>query len=89
MTKGQIQTVEALIELAKGNNDLAVTLQTKAADLEDQIGKSPVTPGHVLPARELLGDVYRQLSRSDEAATAYRASLALYPNRARSLAALN
>ena len=89
LTKGHILTVEAWIELAKGNSDLAVTLQTKAADLEDQIGKSPVTPGHVLPARELLGDVYRQLSRSDEAATAYRASLALYPNRARSLAALN
>ena len=89
LTEGQILSVEAWIELAQGNSDLAVTLQTKAADLEDQIGKSPVTPGHVLPARELLGDMLSEVGQVELAAKAYRATLALSPNRARSLAALD
>ena len=88
LTEGQILSIRAWIALAEGDGDLAVTLQTQAADLEDEIGKSPVTPGHVLPARELLGDIYQELSMSEEAAAAYQATLALSPNRARSLAAL-
>lgn len=89
LTEAQILTVQAWIELAEGNDELALTQQTDAADLEDEIGTSPVTPGHVLPARELLGDMLSALGRHDEAAEAYRATLAQSPNRARSLAALN
>jgi tetratricopeptide (TPR) repeat protein len=89
LTEGQILSVEAWIELAEGNDELAVTHQTKAAVLEDEIGKSPVTPGHVLPARELLGDILRAVGQPNEAADAYRATLAHSPNRARSLSALN
>lgn len=89
LTEGQILSVEAWIEHAQGQDELAVTLQTNAADLEDSIGKSPVTPGHVLPARELLGDLYAELGQPENAKTAYRATLAHSPNRARSLAGLN
>ena len=89
LTEGQILSVEAWIELSEGNEELAVKHQTAAADLEDEIGKSPVTPGHVLPARELLGDLLSALGRSEDAAEAYRATLVHSPNRARSLAALN
>jgi len=67
--------------------ELAPTHQA-AADLEDEIGKSPVAPGHVLPAPELLGDLLATLGRPDEAADAYRAILAHSPTRARSLASL-
>ena len=88
LTEGQILSIEAWIELAQGNEDLALLHQTSAADLEDEIGKSPVTPGHVLPARELLGDMLTQLNRADEAQAAYEATLSLSPNRARSLNAL-
>lgn len=88
LTEAQILSVEAWIELAEGNEELALTHQTKAADMEDEIGKSPVTPGHVIPARELLGDLLSLLGRPDAAADAYRATLAKSPNRARSLAAL-
>jgi tetratricopeptide (TPR) repeat protein len=88
LTEAQILSIEAWIELAQGNEDLAILHQTSAADLEDEIGKSPVTPGHVLPARELLGDMLTQLNRTDEAQKAYEATLRLSPNRARSLAAL-
>ena len=89
LTEAQILSVEAWIEFAEGNDELAIAHQTKAADLEDAIGKSPVTPGHVIPARELLGDLYSKLGRTDAAAESYRETLALSPNRGRSLAALN
>ena len=88
LTEAQIMTVEAWIELADGDAEIAVAKQTAAADLEDKIGKSPVTPGHVLPARELLGDMLMMLEKPDEAAVAYQMTLDLSPNRARSLAAL-
>ena len=89
LTEGQVLTVEAWMELAEGNDEMALSLQTEAADLEDEIGKSPVTPGHVLPARELLGDMMTELERTDEATEAYQATLAHSPNRARSLKAMN
>lgn len=89
LTEDQILSVEAWIELSLGNEERAVELETTAADLEDEIGKSPVTPGHVLPARELLGDMLLKVGKPDEAAVAYRATLALSPNRHRSLAALD
>ena len=88
LTEAQIMSVEAWIELADGDAEKALAKQVAAADLEDKIGKSPVTPGHVLPARELLGDMLTELGKPDEAKAAYRATLALSPNRARSLAAL-
>lgn len=89
LTEAQILSVEAWIELAEGNDALAVTHQTKAADMEDKIGKSPVTPGHILPARELLGDLLLEIDQPDAAAEAYRSTLAHSPNRARSLARLS
>ncbi len=88
LTEAQILTVEAWIELANGEVESAVAKQATAADLEDKIGKSPVTPGHVLPARELLGDMLAELGKPDEAAVAYQATLDISPNRARSLSAL-
>ncbi len=88
LTEGQILSVEAWIEMAEGNSELALLHQTNAADIEDAIGKSPVTPGHVIPARELLGDMLTMLGQTDAAADAYRATLAQSPNRARSLSAL-
>jgi hypothetical protein len=88
LTEAQIMTVEAWTELASGDGEIALAKQTAAADLEDEIGKSPVTPGHVLPARELLGDMLVVLGKPDEAAVAYQTTLDLSPNRARSLTAL-
>ena len=45
----------AWIAFAEGKKDEAVELARSAADLDDKAGKHPVTPGAVLPARELLG----------------------------------
>jgi tetratricopeptide (TPR) repeat protein len=56
-----------------------------AADAEDAGDKHPVTPGPVLPARELLGDMLMEASRPHEALAAYEAALKDSPNRFNSL----
>ncbi len=56
-----------------------------AADIEDVTEKQPITPGELLPARELEGDMLLAIGRAADARAAYEASLAREPNRARSL----
>jgi tetratricopeptide (TPR) repeat protein len=55
----------------------------KAADLEDGRGKHIVTPGRMLPARELLGDMLLEAGKSAEALKEYEASQLREPNRLR------
>ena len=56
-----------------------------AADMEDSTGKHPVTPGEVLPARELLGDMLLQMNNNTAALQAYEAVLTKSPGRLNSL----
>jgi tetratricopeptide (TPR) repeat protein len=88
LTEAQALSIEAWREFSLGNKELAVTLQAKAADMEDSVGKSPVTPGHVLPARELLGDLLAEMGDEVNARIAYETTLSLSPNRRRSVLAL-
>jgi hypothetical protein len=43
----------------------------QAAKLEASTEKHPVTPGEILPARELLGDLLLQIERPMEALAEY------------------
>ena len=52
-----------------------------AAEMEDKTEKSPVTPGEVIPAKELLADMLMQLNKPLEALVAYEADLKTHPNR--------
>ena len=81
----QIKGGEAWIEFALGNSAKALDLMNLAAAMEDSTGKHPVTPGEVLPARELLGDMYFALNENEHALSAYEAVLAKAPNRFNSL----
>ena len=56
-----------------------------AADLEDRNEKHIVTPGRVLPARELLGDMLMQMGQPAQALKEYEASQEREPNRFRGL----
>src|SRR5438067_10350655 len=49
----------AWVALAQKGSDEALALMRQAADLEDRSEKNIVTPGRLLPARELLGDMLR------------------------------
>ncbi|MEP3636067.1 MAG: hypothetical protein ABJN14_02250 [Paracoccaceae bacterium] len=86
--EAQTKSIEAWLALSHGDNATAITLMRQAADLEDGVGKAPVTPGHVLPARELLGDLLLATGDKAGAKTAYETMLAISPNRRRSLAGL-
>ena len=73
----------AWIAYAKGNQEEAVTLMRSAADLEDKSEKSAVTPGRIIPARELLGEMLLEMKRPEEALQAFEASEKHDPNRFR------
>ena len=81
----QIKTGEAWIQFASGNQIVALNTMKLAADMEDSTEKHPVTPGEVLPARELLGDMLLQLKQNENALQAYEAVLKKSPNRFNSL----
>lgn len=78
----------AWVALAAGDTADALRQGLAAADLDDAVEKSPVTPGAVLPARELYGDLLAQAGRPAEARAAYTLALARQPGRARCLAAM-
>lgn len=77
----QRRAAEGWIAHAEGKNDDAVTLLGSAADLEDSTEKSPVTPGAIVPAREMLGELLLELNQPDKALAAYERSLQDSPNR--------
>ena len=79
------QLVTAWTELAAGDTTAALRDVTGAADIEDVTEKQPITPGELLPARELEGDMLLAVGRAADARAAYEASLLREPNRARSL----
>ena len=81
----QMKTSEAWIALAEGKNENAINMMRMAADMEDKTEKHPVTPCEVLPADELLGDMYTQLEKPKEALEAYEQNLKQRPNRFHSL----
>jgi hypothetical protein len=77
----QINTSEAWIQYKEGNNNEAVRLMTAAADMEDGTEKHPVTPGEIIPARELLGDMLLAINKPALAIEAYKSVLKTHPNR--------
>ncbi len=79
--KIQINTSEAWILFTEGKNSEALKTMIVAADMEDGTEKHPVTPGEVIPARELLGDMLLQMNKPEKALEAYQADLKKHPNR--------
>jgi tetratricopeptide (TPR) repeat protein len=76
---------QAWLLFEEGDRDAGLATMMEAAEMEAGTEKHPVTPGEVLPARELLGDMYMELGRYPEALAAYEGTLARSPNRFNSL----
>jgi tetratricopeptide (TPR) repeat protein len=85
LTDAQRKAVAAWAAYRAGDHERGLALMAEAADIEDSVDKHPVTPGAVLPARELLGDMLMEAGRPAEARAAYEAALVISPNRLRSL----
>jgi tetratricopeptide (TPR) repeat protein len=81
----QIKSSEAWISLKEGKKKEAIQLMLQAAEMEDKTEKHSVTPGEVLPAKELLGDLYMELNEPVKALEAYEESLVTHANRFNSL----
>jgi tetratricopeptide (TPR) repeat protein len=69
--------------LAQGMRDEALSLMQRAADIEDKNEKHIVTPGRIVPARELLGEMLLELKRPVEALKEFEASHVREPERLR------
>jgi tetratricopeptide (TPR) repeat protein len=84
-TEVEIQrlAVAGWIALAQGKTDDAHKLMRAAADLEDKNDKHPVTPGRIVPARELLGEMLLELKQPAQALKEFEASQIREPNRFR------
>ncbi len=66
---------------AEHREEDALHSMRQAADQEDAIEKKPVTPGPLLPARELLGDLLLEIGHAHEALVEFDKSLKESPNR--------
>ncbi|MEN8263132.1 MAG: tetratricopeptide repeat protein [Nitrospirota bacterium] len=75
----------AWLKYDEGAGEKALHIMQRAAGLETSTEKHPVTPGEVLPARELLGDMLLEMGHHREARAAYETALKRSPNRLNSI----
>jgi len=76
--------VAAWIAFARGKSDEALAQMRASADMEEASEKAAVSPGRILPARELLGDMLLESGHPADALAAYEAALVGDPKRLRS-----
>jgi len=70
---------------AEGDRAAALDLGRRAAEMEETVEKHPVTPGPLLPARELYADMLLESGDAAAAQAEYEATLIREPRRARAL----
>lgn len=80
----QQKVVLAWIEWGEGDHDAALKVMKQAAVLDDATDTSPVSPGPVAPAEEMLGDMLLQAKQPVLALAAYESVLKAAPERLRS-----
>jgi hypothetical protein len=81
----QAKVIEAWVAKAEGKNEEALKILRAAADSEDATEKNVVTPGPVMPARELLGEMLLELKQPAAALKEFEVSIQKEPNRFRGL----
>ena len=81
----QIDALSSWIAWDEGDQREALTLARAAADREDAVDKHPVTPGEVVPARELYAEMLLLSGDHDEALVQFEEVLGGSPNRLNAL----
>ncbi|MCH7525443.1 MAG: hypothetical protein IIC74_10725, partial [Bacteroidetes bacterium] len=76
-----VKAAEAWINFFERNKEDALTLMIASAEIEMNTDKMSLTPGEVLPAQELLGDLLLELDKPTKALEAYQLNLKIRPNR--------
>src|SRR5215813_1112378 len=82
----QIEIGSAWISLAEGKREQALQQMRSAADHEDKTDKHNVTPGVILPARELAGEMLLETKQPAAALIDFESVLRTAPNRFNALA---
>jgi tetratricopeptide (TPR) repeat protein len=82
----QIEIVSAWISLAEGKQEQTLQEMRSAAHHEDRTDKHNVTPGVILPARELLGEMLLETKQPAPALIEFESVLRTAPNRFNALA---
>jgi hypothetical protein len=77
----QRESVSAWIAFAEGKRDDALRQMRAAADHDDSVDKLPVTPGPLVPARELLAEMLLETNQPAAALESFETSLRLAPQR--------
>ena len=85
LVDAQRKTVAAWLDFSEDRKDSAIQLMEEAARLQESVDKNPVTPGSVLPARELLGEMLLLSDKPEKAIKAFETSLETAPNRFNSI----
>lgn len=81
----QLLGARAWQEYARGNVDAALAMMSEASETEATSENAPTNPGDILPSEEMLGDMYFDLGRMQEAHEAYVLTLARSPGRYNSI----
>ena len=71
----QIESIRGWIEYSKGNTEKAIKYMKLATKLESETSKAAVTPGEIIPAEELLADLYMLSGKPKEALKSYELNL--------------
>ena len=79
----ELKIVSAWIKWADGNHDAAVQEMRTATAMDDATEKSPVSPGSIAPAPEMLGDMLLSAKQPKLALAAYESALKSTPGRPR------
>ena len=82
----QIASASAWLAFAGGKQEEALAAMQKAVELEANSDKHPVTPGPLVPARELLGEMLLEMNQPFAAFVEFSRETATEPNRYRAIA---
>ncbi len=77
----QFKTVQAWLNFRTDNQESGLSIMKEVVEIERNTSKHPITPGDVLPAVELLGDMLLEYNKPTEALLAYEENLIGHPNR--------
>jgi tetratricopeptide (TPR) repeat protein len=76
-----VNAANAWIHFYENKKEEAIALMIESANLEYKTEKQSLTPGEVLPAQELLGDLLLKSGKHAKALEAYELNLIIRPNR--------
>jgi hypothetical protein len=79
----QLEIVSAWIKWVGGDHESAVKEMRNAAAMDEATEKSPVSPGSIAPASEMLGDMLLLAKQPKLASAAYESALKFSPGRLR------